>query len=151
MQRLSYPAETVLSHKITSNRIVLSFKDSPIWPLERRLRITIGSNPSVPVCYGTGPRLRELAHTLLVRGHATFGSCCRRARFSPTFCLATSLLSSRGRGFCGADFFAVTTRQFAAHWQWQNRADLRPRAGRPYFIAVTSNIVSLSAHTSASL
>ena len=29
MQRLSYPTETVLSNKITRNRIVLSFKDSP--------------------------------------------------------------------------------------------------------------------------
>ena len=29
MQRLSYPTETVLSNKITMNRIVLSLKDSP--------------------------------------------------------------------------------------------------------------------------
>ena len=36
MQRLSYMTETVLSHKITRNRIVLSFKDSPRNPLGRR-------------------------------------------------------------------------------------------------------------------
>ena len=29
VQRLSYPSETVLSGKITVNRIVLSFKNSP--------------------------------------------------------------------------------------------------------------------------
>ena len=33
---LSYPTETVLSNKITRNRIVLSFKDSPRKPLRRR-------------------------------------------------------------------------------------------------------------------
>ena len=32
MQRLSYPTETVLSHKMTRNRIDLSFKDSPRKP-----------------------------------------------------------------------------------------------------------------------
>ena len=32
---LSYPAETVLSTKITRNRIVLPFKDSPTKPLGR--------------------------------------------------------------------------------------------------------------------
>ena len=31
-QRLSYPTETVLSNKITRDRIVLSFKDSPTKP-----------------------------------------------------------------------------------------------------------------------
>ena len=36
MQRLSFPTETVLSNKITKNRIVLSFKDSPQKPLRRR-------------------------------------------------------------------------------------------------------------------
>ena len=36
MQRLSYPTETVLSNKITRNRTVLSFKDSPRKPLGRR-------------------------------------------------------------------------------------------------------------------
>ena len=36
MQRLSYVTETVLSNKITRNRIVLSFKDSPRKPLGRR-------------------------------------------------------------------------------------------------------------------
>ena len=36
MQRLSYPTETVLSDKITRNRIVPSFKDSPRKPLRRR-------------------------------------------------------------------------------------------------------------------
>ena len=36
MQRLSYPTETVISNKITRNRIVLSFKDSPRKPLRRR-------------------------------------------------------------------------------------------------------------------
>ena len=36
MQRLSYPTETVLSNKITRNRIVLSFRDSPRKPLRRR-------------------------------------------------------------------------------------------------------------------
>ena len=32
MQRLSYPTETVLSTKTTRNRLVLSFRDSPIKP-----------------------------------------------------------------------------------------------------------------------
>ena len=36
MLRLSYPTETVLSNKITRNRIVISFKDSPRKPLGRR-------------------------------------------------------------------------------------------------------------------
>ena len=36
MQRLSYPTETVLSNKISRNRIVLSFKGSPRKPLGRR-------------------------------------------------------------------------------------------------------------------
>ena len=36
MQRLSYPTDTVLSNKITRNRIVLSFKDSARKPLGRR-------------------------------------------------------------------------------------------------------------------
>ena len=36
MQRLSYLTETVLSNKISSNRLVLSFKDSPRKPLRRR-------------------------------------------------------------------------------------------------------------------
>ena len=36
MHRLSYPTETVLSNKITRNRIVLSFKDRPRRPLGRR-------------------------------------------------------------------------------------------------------------------
>ena len=36
MLRLSYPTETVLSNKITSNRIILSFKDGPRKPLGRR-------------------------------------------------------------------------------------------------------------------
>ena len=36
MQRLPYPTETVLSNKITRNRIFLSFKDSPRKPLRRR-------------------------------------------------------------------------------------------------------------------
>ena len=36
MQRVSYPTETVLSNKITRNRIVLSIKDIPINPLGRR-------------------------------------------------------------------------------------------------------------------
>ena len=35
MQRLSYPTEAVLTIKITRNRIVLSFKDSPQKPLRR--------------------------------------------------------------------------------------------------------------------
>ena len=35
MLRLSYPTETVLSNKITRNRIVLSFKDCPRKPLRR--------------------------------------------------------------------------------------------------------------------
>ena len=36
MQILSYPSETALSNKLTWNRIVLSFKDSPRQPLGRR-------------------------------------------------------------------------------------------------------------------
>ena len=36
MQRLSCPTETVLSNKITTNRTVISFKDSPRKPLGRR-------------------------------------------------------------------------------------------------------------------
>ena len=51
MQRLSYPTETVLSNKMTRNRIVLSFKDSPRKPLGRRplvrscfFRFSVGNN-----------------------------------------------------------------------------------------------------------
>ena len=36
MLRLSYLTETILFKKITGNRIVLSFKDSPRKPLRRR-------------------------------------------------------------------------------------------------------------------
>ena len=36
MQRLSYPTEIVISNKVTRNRIVLSFKNSPRKPLGRR-------------------------------------------------------------------------------------------------------------------
>ena len=36
MQIQSYPTETLLSNKITRNKIVLSFKDSPGKPLGRR-------------------------------------------------------------------------------------------------------------------
>ena len=36
MQRLSYPTETVLPNKVTRNRIVQSFKDSPRKSLRRR-------------------------------------------------------------------------------------------------------------------
>ena len=43
-QRLSYPTETVLSIKITRNRIVLSFKDSPRKPLKRRPIVEPPSN-----------------------------------------------------------------------------------------------------------
>ena len=43
MQRLSYPTETVLFNKITRNRTVLSFKDSPRKPLGRRPLETCGS------------------------------------------------------------------------------------------------------------
>ena len=42
MQRLSYPTETVLSTKITRNRIVLSFKDS--------LREALGRRPGLDEC-----------------------------------------------------------------------------------------------------
>ena len=41
MQRLSYPAETVLYIKITKNRIVLPFKDSPGKTLGRRPSVFI--------------------------------------------------------------------------------------------------------------
>ena len=41
MQRLSYPTETVLSSKITRNRIVLSFKDSRRKPVRRWLRVYV--------------------------------------------------------------------------------------------------------------
>ena len=39
MQKLSCPTETVSSNKLTGNRVVLSFKDSPRKPLRRRPRI----------------------------------------------------------------------------------------------------------------
>ena len=41
MQRLSYPTETVLSNKITRNRIVLSFKDSPKKPFDGFLGLSL--------------------------------------------------------------------------------------------------------------
>ena len=41
MQRLSYPTETVLSKKITRNRIVLSLKESPRKPCRRRPKVRI--------------------------------------------------------------------------------------------------------------
>ena len=48
MQRLSCPTETVSSNKITRNRIVLSFKDSPRKPLGQR-----------PVRFGGDERMDE--------------------------------------------------------------------------------------------
>ena len=48
MQRLSYPTESVLYKKIASNRIVLSFKDSPRKPLGRQPQtVVITSEGSV--------------------------------------------------------------------------------------------------------
>ena len=41
MQRPSYPTETVLSNKITMNRIALSFKNSPRKPLRWRPRVMV--------------------------------------------------------------------------------------------------------------
>merc|ERR1712127_872135 len=48
MQRLSYPTETVLSNKITRNRIDLSFKDSPRKPLGRRPIVILTLPSSTP-------------------------------------------------------------------------------------------------------
>ena len=50
MQRLSYPTETVLSNKITRDRIFLSFKDSPRKPLGRR-PFTNGFTKTTYFCY----------------------------------------------------------------------------------------------------
>ena len=48
MQRLSYPTENVILKKITWNRIVLSFKDSPRKPLGRRPSLSLHSlRPSI--------------------------------------------------------------------------------------------------------
>ena len=46
MKRLSYPTETVLSNKITRNKFVLSFKDSP--------RKSLGRRPILPFEYLRG-------------------------------------------------------------------------------------------------
>ena len=46
MQRLSYPTETVLSNKITRNRIVPSFKDCPRKTLRRRPSVGREEGPS---------------------------------------------------------------------------------------------------------
>ena len=56
MQRLSYRTETLLSNKITRNKIVLSFKDSPRKPLRRR--------PSTVQSVGGTSALRELQNEL---------------------------------------------------------------------------------------
>ena len=56
MQQLSYLTETVLSNKITKNRIVLSFTDSPRKPLARR-----------PLDW-VGPELQRSAFQLLKGG-----------------------------------------------------------------------------------
>ena len=54
MQRLCYSSETLLSNMINRNRIVLSFKDSPIIPFkEPRLQFTIHeifSQPDTSLC-----------------------------------------------------------------------------------------------------
>ena len=44
MQRLCHPTETVLTNKMTKNKIVLSFKDSPRKPVLDRKSL---------FCYGT--------------------------------------------------------------------------------------------------
>ena len=46
MLRLSYPSETVLFNKITRNRIVLSFKDSPRKTLGRRPSVSLPDRPT---------------------------------------------------------------------------------------------------------
>ena len=50
MQRLSYPTEIILSNKISRNRIVLSFKDSPRNPLGRLPEL---GRPRREVCGGS--------------------------------------------------------------------------------------------------
>ena len=50
MQRLSYPTETDLSTKITENRNVLSFKDSPRKQLGRRPSVSVSSPFALAKC-----------------------------------------------------------------------------------------------------
>ena len=50
MQILSSPIETVLSNKITINKIVRSFKDSPKKPLRRRPRVAWWASTSSNGC-----------------------------------------------------------------------------------------------------
>ena len=73
MQRLSYHTESVLSNKITGNRINLSFKDSPRKPLRRRhfsvpflswLLFTVLSIVTVLLYYVP---LRLMNHLILLR------------------------------------------------------------------------------------
>ena len=64
MQRLSYPTKTVLSNKITRNRIVLSFKGSAGKPLRRRPEVW-GTRKSLSL-FGGG----AIKGTALLRGIA---------------------------------------------------------------------------------
>ena len=50
MLRLSYPTETVSSNKITRNRMVLSFKDSPRKPLRRQPMAAYSKHVSLLYC-----------------------------------------------------------------------------------------------------
>ena len=49
MERLSYPTETVLPNKITRNKIVLAFKDSPRKSLRPRLFLFQNSVPELRI------------------------------------------------------------------------------------------------------
>ena len=69
--RLSYPTETVLSNKITRNRIVLSFKDSPRKALGRRpliaerkkMSICTSVQEKVQICEDVGPTREMNVHS----------------------------------------------------------------------------------------
>ena len=73
MQRLSYPAETVLYIKITKNRIVLPFKDSPGKPLGRRPSIS-QSHPA-PINEVAWGWLSQPSWKLRSEIHATLHNC----------------------------------------------------------------------------
>ena len=78
MQRLSYPTETVLSTKITRDRIVLvlSFKNSPRKPLGRRPSIGTG---------GMGKRLKVGENWASLRPDIHVGHSLSSARTAELF------------------------------------------------------------------
>ena len=110
MQRLSYPTETVLSYKITRNRIVLSCKDSP--------KKSLGRRPFGPPCRPVKhlQRLRtEYILCIIPRKIGQIVSSHSRARSS----LILIILNTNHRR--AADVALVTNHASLTHCQQQQQ------------------------------